>query len=163
MSVLCETLSHKDSADIILKNGSLRIEDDKAGVRLAEVGFCVKSRLARAAAAHDHGVQIAAVLSAVQPHAHVLGKELVGLRLSGPILLVDGFGIAPFGGAVFLPAPIVTPGGEVDPQTHPIGEQKKEDSFEAVLADLDMGRIVHRLRKSGEDLRQAAGRGGSDQ
>ena len=142
---------------------ALRIENHKAGVGLTEIGFCVKSRLARAAAAHDHGVEVAAVLSAVQPHAHALGKELVGLRLFGPVLLVNGFGVAPFGRTVFLPAPVVAPGGEINAEAHPIGEQKKEDSFEAVLAELDMGRVIHRLRKPGEDLRQAAGCGGRDQ
>ena len=142
---------------------ALRIEDHKAGVGLAEIRFCVKSRLARAAAAHDHGVEVAAVLSAVQPHTHALGKELVGLRLFGPVLLVNGLSVAPFSRAVFLPAPVVMPGGEIDTEAHSICEQKKEDSFEAVLAKLDMGRVIHRLCEPGEDLRQAAGRGGRDQ
>ena len=76
---------------------ALRVEDNKAGVGLAEIGFGVKAGFARTAAAHDHGVEVAAVLSAVQPHAHALGKELVGLRLFGPVLLVNSFGVAPFG------------------------------------------------------------------
>ena len=58
---------------------------------------------------------------------------------------------------------VVTPGGEINAEAHPIGEQKKEDSFEAVLAELDMGRVIHCFRKPGEDLRQAAGCSGRDQ
>ena len=45
MSVLCETLSHKDSADIILKNGSLRISNYVGAVELHEVGLDEKPGL----------------------------------------------------------------------------------------------------------------------
>ena len=58
---------------------------------------------------------------------------------------------------------VVTPGGEIDTEAHSICEQKKEDSFEAVLAELDMGRVIHRLCKAGDYFRQASRRGGRDQ
>ena len=132
---------------------AFRIENDKAGVGLAEVGFGIKPRLARAAAAYHNGVQIAAVLSAVQPHADILREQLIGLRLLCPVFSVHGSGVAPFSRAVFLPAPVVASGGEIDTESHPIREQKKEDSFQAVPAKHDMKRVAHRRRELGNDPR----------
>ena len=108
---------------------SFRIEDNKAGVGLAEVGLGIKPCFARATAAHYHRVQIAAVLSAVQPDTDILCEQLVGLRLLCPVFLVHGFGVAPFSRAVFLSAPVVAAGGEINTESHSIREQKKEDSF----------------------------------
>ena len=101
---------------------SFRIKNNKAGVRLAEVGHGVKPCFARAAAAHDDGVQIAPVLSAIQPNMDILRKQRIGLWLLCPVFPVHGSGVAPLRRAVFLPSPVVAPGGEVNTQTHSISE-----------------------------------------
>ena len=71
----------------------------------------IESALTGAAAADYHGVQIPAVLSAVQTHADMLGENLVGLRGLCLILLIDRGGAAPFGRAVFLSTAVMAPGG----------------------------------------------------
>ena len=101
---------------------SFRIEDNKAGVCLAEVGLGIKPCFARAAATHHYRVQIAAVLSAVQPDTDILCEQLVVLRLLCPVFPVYGSGVAPFSRAVFLSAPVVASGGEIDTESHSIGE-----------------------------------------
>ncbi len=70
MSVLCETLSHKDSADIILKNGSLRISNNIAGMKLHEVGFYKKSRLAAAGAADHKDIFVSGILGVFRTAGH---------------------------------------------------------------------------------------------
>lgn len=65
MSVLCETLSHKDSAHIILKNGSLGVEDYEAGIQLHQIGKYVSSRFASAACAKNDDIQIESVDSRI--------------------------------------------------------------------------------------------------
>ena len=71
----------------------------------------VESALTGTAAAHHHSIQIAAVLSAIQTHADMLGENLVGFRVFRLLLLVDGGSAAPFGRAVFLTTAIVASGG----------------------------------------------------
>ena len=112
---------------------ALWIKHHKRSVRLTEIGLCVEPCLARAASAHHDGVQIAQMLPAVQAHADVLRKELVSRRLLCPVFPADGSGIAPLCRAVFLTAPIVPAGGEVDAEEKSIYEQQKKDSLQTVL------------------------------
>ena len=69
MPYLCETLVHKDLADIILKNGYFRIGADKARVGKEKIRFYDKAGLARAAAANHDLKEIPHVLPPVEAHA----------------------------------------------------------------------------------------------
>ncbi len=66
------------------------------------VHFGIEPTFSRAAAAHHQGVEVAAVLPAVQSHADVLGKNAVLERVFVPVFLIYGPRIAPFGGTVFF-------------------------------------------------------------
>ena len=75
MSVLCETLSHKDSADIILKNGSLGIGNDIRTVALHKIWLDEKAGLAAAGAAHHQNIFVSGrsgILGAIV-HGEVFG------------------------------------------------------------------------------------------
>ena len=84
----------------------------------------VEAALTGTTAAYYHGVQIAAVLFAVQTHANVLCEYLVGLRVLCLILPVDGGGTAPLGGAVFLTTAVIAAGGQGHANGQCVNEQK---------------------------------------
>lgn len=89
---------------------ALTIQHKIRGVGLAQVDFCIEPAFSCAAAAHHQGVQIAAVLPAVQSHADVLGEDAVLKRVFRPVLLVHGSGVAPFGRTVFFAPSVIAPG-----------------------------------------------------
>ena len=89
---------------------SLTIQHEKRGVGLAQVDFGIEAALACAAAAHHQGVQIAAVLPAIQPHADVLREDAVLKWVFGPVLFVHSSGVAPFGRTVFFAPSVIAPG-----------------------------------------------------
>ena len=122
---------------------------------MAQVDFRIEPAFSRAAAAHHQGVQIAAVLPAVQPHADVLGEDAVLKRVFRPVLLVHGSGVAPFGRTVFFAPSVIAPGREVNPDPQPIGGNKNEDSFYAVLTPHQLEWIVHCRRQTVHNLRKA--------
>ena len=101
---------------------------------MEQVNEGIEAALTGTTATHHNRVQIAPVLSAIQAHADVLGKYLVGFRVLVLILLVDCRCAAPFGGAVFLAPAVVAPGGQGNADTHYINEHKNKDSFLTVLA-----------------------------
>lgn len=70
MSVLCETLSHKDSAHIILKNGSLRIRHNIGTVHLKQVGLQPEPGLTGTGTADDQDVLISRCSRILGPIAH---------------------------------------------------------------------------------------------
>ena len=90
MSVLCETLSHKDSADIILKNGSLGVSNHKrAPLRfgtLHDVRLDEKACFAAAGTADDQYVLVPCVFGIRRAAAHGqalrLGQDDVVPRVS---------------------------------------------------------------------------------
>ena len=127
--------------------------------RLIQAGLCVAAGLACAAAADHDRVQVAPVLSAVQPHADVLGEHLVRLRWLGTVFPVQPLRAAPLGGAVFHATPVVAPGGQQRSHQQAIGGGKKEDSFSAVLAPDNMKRMLHCRRELPDDPEKSAGCG----
>ena len=84
------------------------------------------------------------MFASVQPYGYVLRQYLVLGHFPVGVLLPDGLGGAPLGGAVFLPPAVVAVGGEVDTDAQPIAQQKNEDSFQAVPAQYDVERVVQR-------------------
>ncbi len=123
---------------------ALGIEAHKAGVGVHDIGLCEKPRLARAGAAAHQNIEVAPVFASVQPYGYVLRQYLVLGHFPVGVLLPDGLGGAPLGGAVFLPPAVVAVGGEVDTDAQPIAQQKNEDSFQAVPAQYDVERVVQR-------------------
>ena len=97
-------------AAAITEQLSFAIQDEKRGVRLAEIDLGIKAAFSCAAAAADQSIERPAVFSSVQPHADVLGKNAVLKRVFIPVFLVHGPRIAPFGGTVFLAPAVVAPG-----------------------------------------------------
>ena len=75
----------------------------------------------------------------------------------------SGFRIAPFGRAMFLATPVMTAGGKIEPDHHGIQGNENEDSFQAVLAPLDMKRLIHCRWKLPKDLGKATGSSRGDQ
>ena len=63
-----------------------------------------------AAAADNDRIEVAAVLSPVQPHPDILREDLVVLRLGCPVFSVDGSGRAPLGRTVFLATAVIAAG-----------------------------------------------------
>ena len=61
MPYLCETLTHKDLADIILKNGYFRVCDNIAGVHLHEVRLYKEAGFAAAGTAHHKHIFVSGV------------------------------------------------------------------------------------------------------
>ena len=100
---------------------------------MQQIDKSVETALTGTAAANHHCVQIAAVLSAIQTHANMLGKNLVCLRIFCLILLIHGGCAAPFGGAVFLATAVVAAGGQSNTDTQSLNDQKNKDSFLTVL------------------------------
>lgn len=123
----------------------------------------VEPALAGTAAADYHGVQITAVLSAVQTHADVLGEYLVGFRVFCLILPVDGGSAAPLGRAVFLPTAVVAAGGQDHANGQGVNEQKNKDSVFAVLTELDLEGMFHRCWELRHNFHKPAGHKGSHQ
>ena len=70
MSVLCETLSHKDSAHIILKNGSLRICYHIGRMRLEKIRLQDEPCLTGTGTADDQDVLISRCSRILGPIAH---------------------------------------------------------------------------------------------
>ena len=89
---------------------AFRVQHGKARVGLAQIRFGVKPRLACAAAADNDRIEVAAVLSPVQPHPDILREDLVVLRLGCPVFSVDGSGRAPLGRTVFLATAVIAAG-----------------------------------------------------
>ena len=89
----------------------------------------IEPALAGTAAANHHGIQIAAVLPAIQTHADVLGKYLICFRVLCLILLIHGGSAAPFGGAVFLSPAVIAPGGQGNTDSQSINQQKNKGSL----------------------------------
>ena len=84
------------------------------------------------------------MFASVQADSHILRQYLVLGHFPVGVLLPDGLGGAPLGGAVFLPPAVVAVSGEVDADAQPVAQQKNEDSFQAVPAQYDVERIVQR-------------------
>ena len=88
---------------------ALRVGDDERGVALKHIGLGVEAGLARAGAADDQHVQVAAVRVAVQAEAHAVGQQNVFGRVAAGVFLVDLLCISPASRTVFLqrlhPAP----------------------------------------------------------
>ena len=78
----------------------------------------------------------------VKADSDILRQQLIFRKLFIRVFAVDGSGIAPFGAAVFLPWAGIALGGKIYPDSHAIGDDKKEDSFYAVLTPLYMKRII---------------------
>ena len=70
MPYLCETLTHKDLADIILKNGYFRVSDHVGTVELHELRLHKEPRLTRAGAADDQHVFITGCLGVLGTAVH---------------------------------------------------------------------------------------------
>lgn len=100
---------------------------------LQQIDEGIEPALAGTTAANHYCVQIAAVLSAIQTHANMLGEYLVRFRVLCLILLVDGGCAAPLGGAVFLAPAVIAPGGQGYANGQGVDEQKNKDSFLTVL------------------------------
>lgn len=88
---------------------------------MEQVHFGVEAAFSRTAAAHADGIEISAVLSAVQSHAKVLCKDAVckGIFVVA-ILFVYGSDIAPSGRTVFFTSAVISPGGKKDADTQSI-------------------------------------------
>ena len=84
------------------------------------------------------------MFASVQPYGDILRQYLVLGHFPVGVLLPDGLGGAPLGGAVFLPPAVVAVGGEVNADAQPIAQQKNEDSFQAVLTPYNVKRMVQR-------------------
>ena len=89
---------------------ALRVQHGKARVGLTQIRFCIKPRLACAAAADHDRIEVAAVLPSVQTHTDILREDLVVLRLGCPVFPVDGSGRAPLGRTVFLATAVIAAG-----------------------------------------------------
>lgn len=70
MPYLCETLAHKDLADIILKNGYFWVSDHIGAVKLHDVGFGEEACLSRTAAPYDKDILVSRVLRILRTVGH---------------------------------------------------------------------------------------------
>ena len=89
MPYLCETLAHKDLADIILKNGYFRIQNAIARVAVHDVRLGEKSRLPGTGTTAYQYIQVSSVLSTVKPDSDILRENLVLCLILVGIFLVD--------------------------------------------------------------------------
>ena len=84
------------------------------------------------------------MLAAIQPNGDILCEDFIRGRLLIRIFPVDRFGVAPLGGAVFLPPAVVAVGGEIDADPQSVAQQKNEDGFQAALTPYNVKRMVQR-------------------
>ena len=105
---LRETLSHKDLANIILKNSYFWVKDNKRTVGLKQVWFCVKTRFPGAGSATDHDVYIPQMLPSVQPDRDMLRQDLAGFFIPADVFSVNACCVPPLGGTMLLSFPIVS-------------------------------------------------------
>ena len=136
------TLGPKQAAAVV-EQLALRVEDDKGGVRVHEVGLSVKPRLARAGAAADQHIQISPVPPPVQPDGHILGQDLIVCLLPPSILPVDAPSLPPLRRPMLLLHPIIPARGQIDPNAQRIGQKQNEDSPETVLTEHDMEWVTY--------------------
>lgn len=88
---------------------------------MEQVHFGVEAAFSRTAAAHTDGIEISAVLSAVQSHAKVLCEDAICIKVFVvAILFVYGSDIAPSGRTVFFTSAVISPGGKKDAYTQSI-------------------------------------------
>ena len=80
--------------------------------------------------------------------SNIFSHDFIVLKPLGTILLIDLLRISPHSGTMFLSSPILSPGGQVNPDPQSIGKQKKKDSFYTVLADFNGKRMIHGLRQT---------------
>ena len=111
----------------------LAVKDEIGRTGLQQIDQRIEPALTGTTAANHHSIQIAAVLSAVQTHADMLGENLVSLRDLCLILLIHGGGAAPFCRTMFLTPAVIAPGGQSHTDSQSINEQKNKDSFSTVL------------------------------
>ena len=103
------------------------------------------------------------MFASVQADSHILRQYLVGGGLFVCVLLPDGLGRAPLGGAVFLPPAVVAVGGKIDTNTQPVAQNKNEDSFQAVLAQYDVEWVIERRPSVAHQPHQPAAHVGGQQ
>ena len=77
------------------KQLAFTVQNEKRCVGLQQIDKRKESAFTGAGTTNYHSVQITAVLSAVQPHSHISGKNLVGFWILIPVLSIDRMGIAP--------------------------------------------------------------------
>ena len=142
---------------------ALAVQNKEGRIALADVHFGIEAAFSRPAASHHQGVEVAAVFSAIQPHADVLGENAVFDRVLVPVFLIHGPRIAPFGGAVFFAPAVIAPGRKINANAQPIGGNKNEDSFYTVLTPHNFEWIVHCRRQGVYDLRKSPGNGRRNQ
>lgn len=88
---------------------------------MEQVHFGIKAAFSCTAATHTDGIEISAVLSAVQPHAKVLCEDAICKRVFVvTILFVYGSDIAPSGRTVFFTSAVISPGGKKDADTQSV-------------------------------------------
>ena len=122
----------------VVEQLALRIEDDERSVCVHEIGLGVKPRLARAGAAADQNIQVAPVPPPIQPNGHILGQDLVVLRLPLRILPIDAPSLPPLRRPMLLLHPIIPARGQINSNAQRIGQKQNEDSLQTVLTELNM-------------------------
>ena len=85
----CETLSHKDSAIIILNYGLFRIKHYEARICVHDVRLGEKSRLTGTGTTTYQHIQVSSVLSTIKPDCDILRENLVLCLILVSIFLVD--------------------------------------------------------------------------
>ena len=109
---------------------SLRIENDKACIRLHNVRLGIEPCFAGTRTAAHKYIQISAVLMTVKTDFRFLRQNLVFFGLCFILILfVYLSGIAPMCRTVFFTAAIISCGGYINGNTDNIGAYKNEDSF----------------------------------
>lgn len=108
---------------------ALTVQNKKGRIALADVHFGIEAAFSRSAASHHQGVEVAAVFSAIQPHADMLGENAVFEQVPVPVFLIHGPRIAPFGGTVFFTSSVIAPGRKINANAQPIGGNKMRTVF----------------------------------
>ena len=141
---------------------SFRVEHHEAGICVHQIGNDDVAGLARAAAADHRHVQIVLVLPAVQPDGDILRQDHVFGWDSICIVLVELDRIAPFGRTVFFSAAVIAFIREVNADQHHIQHRKGKDSPKAVLAKLDLKRVLKQAVQALHDCRKSPTQSGSE-
>ena len=134
----------------------LGVQHDKRTAALHEVGQTVEAGLAGAGTAHHNDVQIPHGASAIQPHGDVLGEQGIFFRVPAvPVFPVNGGGVAPFGGTMFLSAAITAFIGQQAAHRRAVHQQKQQDTSGRVLREGDLKWLIQRGGQFRYELRQS--------
>ena len=136
---------------------AFRVEHDIGSVGVHDIRIGKEPGFARAGAAADQDVQIAAVAASVQPDGDVLCEDLIPQPVLIRVLFQKPERVAPFGGAVFLAPAVVALRREIDHEKKSVDAKKGEDSFQTVLAPMDRKRMFKYGTDAAEKTRKPVG------